>query len=186
MCRDVGTAPVQLTKLLAVVLCTACSPTVRVLFSERVPARDGQSWSCHSSLLAWDRKDTTGCLAQDDLLYESLTVYETLYFAAMLRLPSSMTRAQKVARVADVIQSLGLGRCKDTIIGAPLSEEEASACLGGSVLPYCTCTERLQLFRVSECLLGLTGPVFAGGFDRRGVSGGEVRASLNRGGSELC
>ena len=58
------------------------------------------------------------CLVQDDLLYESLTVHETLYFAAMLRLPSSMTRAQKASRVADVIQSLGLGRCKDTIIGA--------------------------------------------------------------------
>ena len=70
---------------------------------------------------------TTSSSAQDDLLYESLTVYETLYFAAMLRLPSSMTRAQKAARVADVVQSLGLGRCKDTIIGAPLPEAEASA-----------------------------------------------------------
>ena len=66
-------------------------------------------------------------LAQDDLLYESLTVYETLCFAAMLRLPSSMTRAQKVARVADVIQSLGLGRCKDTIIGAPSIVSQATS-----------------------------------------------------------
>ncbi|KAK9826122.1 hypothetical protein WJX81_005488 [Elliptochloris bilobata] len=62
-------------------------------------------------------KRQVGFVLQDDLLYESLTVYETLYFAAMLRLPSGMTRAQKAARVADVIQSLGLGRCKDTIIG---------------------------------------------------------------------
>ncbi len=45
-------------------------------------------------------------------------MYETLYFAAMLRLPRSMSRAQKIARVTDVIHSLGLERCKHTIIGA--------------------------------------------------------------------
>lgn len=117
--------------------------------SKGMPARDGHVWSCHSLLLAWDRTDNTGCLAQDDLLYESLTVYETLYFAAMLRLPSSMTRAQKVARVADVIQSLGLGRCKDTIIGAPAFGEEASAGVGGFATCYsCSCNVRLQLLQV--------------------------------------
>jgi energy-coupling factor transporter ATP-binding protein EcfA2 len=44
-------------------------------------------------------------------------VHETLYFAAMLRLPSHMTRAQKLDRVDGVIASLGLRRCRDTIIG---------------------------------------------------------------------
>ena len=33
---------------------------------------------------------------QDDVLYETLTVYETLLFAATLRLPRNMSRAQKV------------------------------------------------------------------------------------------
>lgn len=56
------------------------------------------------------------CL-QDDLLYESLTVWETLYFAAMLRLPRDFTTEQKKQRVAKVIAALGLNRCKDTIIG---------------------------------------------------------------------
>jgi ABC-type dipeptide/oligopeptide/nickel transport system ATPase component len=55
--------------------------------------------------------------AQDDLLYEALTVYETLYFAAMLRLPSHMGRAAKIERVNSVISTLGLLRCRDTIIG---------------------------------------------------------------------
>lgn len=55
---------------------------------------------------------------QDDLLYESLTVWETLYFAAMLRLPRDFTTEQKKQRVAKVIAALGLNRCKDTIIGA--------------------------------------------------------------------
>lgn len=57
-----------------------------------------------------------GCL-QDDLLYETLTVYETLYYAAMLRLPSSMTTEQKMDRVNHVIHTLGLDKCKDTIVG---------------------------------------------------------------------
>ena len=54
---------------------------------------------------------------QDDLLYETLTVFETLYFAAMLRLPSSMTSAQKTQRVETVITALGLTSCRNTIIG---------------------------------------------------------------------
>ncbi len=60
------------------------------------------------------------CGLQDDLLYETLTVYETLYFAAMLRLPKYMTRADKIERVNAVISSLGLERCRDTIIGGEL------------------------------------------------------------------
>ena len=58
---------------------------------------------------------------QDDLLYESLTVWETLYFAAMLRLPRDFTTEQKKQRVAKVIAALGLNRCKDTIIGTNAS-----------------------------------------------------------------
>lgn len=54
---------------------------------------------------------------QDDLLYETLTVYETLYFAAMLRLPSTMSTEQKMQRVDHVIRTLGLDKCKDTIVG---------------------------------------------------------------------
>ena len=54
---------------------------------------------------------------QDDLLYESLTVYETLYYAAMLRLPQHMDHTAKTTRVDTVITALGLSSCKNTIIG---------------------------------------------------------------------
>lgn len=33
---------------------------------------------------------------QDDVLYESLTVYETLMYAGLLRLPRTMTKREKV------------------------------------------------------------------------------------------
>ncbi|KAL4542047.1 hypothetical protein Ndes2437B_g06366 [Nannochloris sp. 'desiccata'] len=62
-------------------------------------------------------KRKIGYVMQDDLLYESLTVYETLYYAAMLRLPRDMSRQEKLDRVIAVISSLGLTKCKDTIIG---------------------------------------------------------------------
>ena len=65
---------------------------------------------------------------QDDLLYETLTVHETLYYAAMLRLPRTMTTAQKEERVRNVIRTLGLEKCKDTIVGA------AATALHGVVL----------------------------------------------------
>lgn len=35
---------------------------------------------------------------QDDLLYATLSVHETLFFAAMLRLPKHKTKAEKVGR----------------------------------------------------------------------------------------
>ncbi len=56
---------------------------------------------------------------QDDLLHETLTVWEVLYYAAMLRLPHTMTKEQKMERVSVVIKALGIEKCKDTIIGKP-------------------------------------------------------------------
>ena len=60
-----------------------------------------------------------GYVSQDDLLYESLTVYETLYYAALLRLPKFMTKEEKLGRVEAVISALGLNKCRDTLIGKP-------------------------------------------------------------------
>ncbi|CAL8462005.1 g1536 [Coccomyxa elongata] len=58
-----------------------------------------------------------GFVMQDDLLYESLTVWEVLYYAAMLRLPRTMSHEEKKERVRTVIRALGIWTCKDTIIG---------------------------------------------------------------------
>ena len=55
---------------------------------------------------------------QDDLLHETLTVTEVLYYAAMLRLPRTMSAEAKSGRVTTVIRALGIEACKDTIIGA--------------------------------------------------------------------
>ena len=69
----------------------------------------------NGSALTKDVKRRIGFVLQDDLLFESLTVYETLYFAAMLRLPQKMPRKQKLDRVETVLKALGLVKCRNTI-----------------------------------------------------------------------
>ncbi|KAH6759393.1 ATP-binding cassette family G25 [Perilla frutescens var. frutescens] len=59
----------------------------------------------------------TGFVAQDDVLYPHLTVRETLVFCSLLRLPSSVSRDEKVAVADAVISELGLSKCENTIIG---------------------------------------------------------------------
>ncbi|KAK7367143.1 hypothetical protein VNO80_09152 [Phaseolus coccineus] len=65
-------------------------------------------------------KRRTGFVAQDDVLYPHLTVTETLVFTALLRLPNSLTRDEKVQHVERVITELGLTRCRSSMIGGPL------------------------------------------------------------------
>lgn len=64
-------------------------------------------------------KRRMGFVTQDDVLFPNLTVRETLMYAALLRLPNSLTRSQKIKRAEDAIIELGLERCRDTVIGGP-------------------------------------------------------------------
>eukprot|EP01018_Ginkgo_biloba_P007745 Gb_26434 [translate_table: standard] len=65
-------------------------------------------------------KRKTGFVTQDDVLYPHLTVKETLIYAALLRLPQTLSRQDKVEQAESIIVELGLTRCKNTIIGGPL------------------------------------------------------------------
>ncbi|KAL2334151.1 hypothetical protein Fmac_015364 [Flemingia macrophylla] len=65
-------------------------------------------------------KRRTGFVAQDDVLYPHLTVTETLLFTALLRLPDTLTKDEKVHHVESVINELGLNRCRGSMIGGPL------------------------------------------------------------------
>ncbi|KAF7876360.1 hypothetical protein EAF04_001453 [Stromatinia cepivora] len=56
----------------------------------------------------------------DDALLPSLTVRETLHFAAGLRLPSFMTKEQKIRRAENVLLKMGLKDCADNLIGSDL------------------------------------------------------------------
>ena len=56
-------------------------------------------------------------LLKDDRMYAHLTVFETLILAAHFYLPDTFTTEAKVELVNDVIDELGLGKTRDTIIG---------------------------------------------------------------------
>lgn len=54
---------------------------------------------------------------QDDLLFPMLTVEETLMFAAEFRLPRTLSKSKKRARVQTLIDQLGIRKAAKTIIG---------------------------------------------------------------------
>ncbi|KAF6166474.1 hypothetical protein GIB67_038211 [Kingdonia uniflora] len=54
---------------------------------------------------------------QDDLLFPMLTVEETLMFSAEFRLPKSLSKSKKKARVLALIDQLGLRNAANTVIG---------------------------------------------------------------------
>jgi ABC-type multidrug transport system ATPase subunit len=62
-------------------------------------------------------KKYIGFVLQDDILYPSLTVRETLTFSALLRLPKSYSREMKLQKVDEVIKLLNLEKVADSYIG---------------------------------------------------------------------
>jgi len=65
-------------------------------------------------------KDAIGYVEQFDTLIGELTVRDMLMYTAQLRLPVSMSSDEKMQRVQEVIDRLGLGRCAGTVIGSVL------------------------------------------------------------------
>uniref|UniRef100_A0A803NX39 ABC transporter domain-containing protein n=1 Tax=Cannabis sativa TaxID=3483 RepID=A0A803NX39_CANSA len=65
-------------------------------------------------------KRTTGFVPQLDVFFPHLTVSETLVFAALLRMPNTFERAEKIATAEEVISQLGLTKCKDSVVGGAL------------------------------------------------------------------
>ncbi|KAK3832123.1 MAG: P-loop containing nucleoside triphosphate hydrolase protein [Linnemannia elongata] len=70
----------------------------------------------------------TSYVRQDDnFLLSHLTVRETLQYAAELQMDESISRADKYAKVEDIIDLLGLRECADVIIGSAA----VKGCSGG-------------------------------------------------------
>ena len=59
----------------------------------------------------------SGFVAQTNMFYQHLTVTETLVFTALLLLPDSLTKQEKILYAEAVMDQLGLTRCKNTIVG---------------------------------------------------------------------
>ncbi|ORX57394.1 hypothetical protein DM01DRAFT_1334019 [Hesseltinella vesiculosa] len=64
-------------------------------------------------------KHLIGYVDQEDTMIPTLTVYETILYSALLRLPRSMSVEAKKFRVMEVMQELGIDGIKDSKIGQP-------------------------------------------------------------------
>ncbi|KAK7343882.1 hypothetical protein VNO77_12982 [Canavalia gladiata] len=62
-------------------------------------------------------KRRIGFVSQDDVLYPHLTVVETLTYTALLRLPKSLSKEEKIEHAENVIMELGLTRCRNSPVG---------------------------------------------------------------------
>lgn len=60
---------------------------------------------------------TAAYVTQDDNLIGTLTVRETIWYSAQLRLPDKLSRSDKRALVESTIMEMGLQDCADTVIG---------------------------------------------------------------------
>jgi ATP-binding cassette subfamily G (WHITE) protein 2 len=65
-----------------------------------------------------DLKANSAYVMQDDLLHAELTVYETLWYAAMLRMGNETTSEQLEKRISEVLSLMRIDHCRDIIIGS--------------------------------------------------------------------
>ncbi|KAI2627787.1 P-loop containing nucleoside triphosphate hydrolase protein [Hypoxylon sp. NC1633] len=87
---------------------TRYRPSGKLTFNEAVP-----SASVIRSIVSYVCQD-------DDALLPSLTVRETLRFAAGLRLPKWMSKSEKHQRAEEVLVKMGLKDCADNLVGNEL------------------------------------------------------------------
>ncbi|KAI3686273.1 hypothetical protein L1987_79947 [Smallanthus sonchifolius] len=92
--------------------------TLLTALGGRLGGKLGGSITYNSKPFSSVMKRNTGFVTQDDVLYPHLTVTETLVFTALLRLPNSLTTQKKITFAEDVINQLGLTRCKNSIVGS--------------------------------------------------------------------
>ena len=67
-------------------------------------------------------RDLSSYVEQEDALIGSLTVKETMAFAARLSLPSKIDKREARRRVDDLVASFGLQSRADTIVGTPIKK----------------------------------------------------------------
>jgi ABC-type multidrug transport system ATPase subunit/pSer/pThr/pTyr-binding forkhead associated (FHA) protein/ABC-type polysaccharide/polyol phosphate export permease len=58
-----------------------------------------------------------GYVPQDDIIFPQLTVYESLYYTARLRLPADTTRDEIDRKIEQVLQKLEIQQTRDVLIG---------------------------------------------------------------------
>ncbi|XP_021373096.1 ABC transporter G family member 27-like [Mizuhopecten yessoensis] len=81
------------------------------------------SGSVHLNGLPFDKalRRRLGYVMQSDVFLPNLTLWETLYFIAMVRIPDRFTKEEKTDRINIIVKFLGLQKCLQTVIGRTYS-----------------------------------------------------------------
>jgi len=92
---------------------------MKVLCGQTIPNEghvflNGQDLGAHFDAF----RTQIGYVPQDDVMHAELTVFETLYFSAKLKLPSDTTEDELQNRVRSVIKSLELNGTENVLIGS--------------------------------------------------------------------
>jgi ABC-type multidrug transport system ATPase subunit len=119
-----------------------CKISGKILFEGK--KRDEVTW-----------KWTVGYVEQFDLMYDSLTCWETLAFSAMTRLPRSYSAAQKLERAQIVLRTLNLEKARDTKVGSD-AKRGASGGERKRVAVGCELVTSPKLLCLDECVFTLS------------------------------
>ncbi|KAI3965770.1 hypothetical protein MKX01_010727 [Papaver californicum] len=90
----------------------------------------------------------TGFVTQDDKFHVHLTVTEALVFTALLRLPKTLLKEEKIKHAEEVLTQLGLTKCENTIMGGPFLRGVPGGelyCFSTNLLPVLDSTSAQQV-----------------------------------------
>ncbi|KAI3997521.1 hypothetical protein MKX01_008128 [Papaver californicum] len=112
---------------------------LNLLSGRLIESASGGSITYNDQQYSKSLKRRIGFVTQDDVIFPHLTVRETLTYAALLRLPKTLTKQHKEQRAMDIICDLGLERCQDTMIGGSFVRgisggERKRVCIGNEIL----------------------------------------------------
>lgn len=76
----------------------------------------------------------SGYVMQDDAFIDTLTVYETLYYALCLRLPSEYRQTDDMADeiIENILETLNIKKVRDVQIGDPLRRQAVARSLSSN------------------------------------------------------
>ncbi|KAJ5280748.1 hypothetical protein N7478_006120 [Penicillium angulare] len=112
-------------ELVALMGPSGCGKTTLLNVLARRPASsgarvNGESYINGAKIESREFGRMTSYVEQEDALIGSMTVQETLKFAADLSLPSTVSKAQRIERINTLLESFGIQKQANTLVGTPI------------------------------------------------------------------
>ncbi|RAL13164.1 P-loop containing nucleoside triphosphate hydrolase protein [Aspergillus homomorphus CBS 101889] len=116
---------VQAGELVALMGPSGCGKTTLLNLLARRPATSGSkvlggTYVNGAEVASASFGQMTSYVEQEDALIGSLTVRETMKFAADLSLPSSVTKRQRMERIQALLEAFGIQKQANTLVGTPI------------------------------------------------------------------